>query len=117
MPHQIRAHPIAGMLLAMSLVAWAPQPDFAQAASPAHSGKDTDVFTGVVEEIDAGRQKLVVKTDVGKAVDIEVTKPELLKDIGQGERITVEVDEKQQAVKIMKTIPIPEIPQPGTMKP
>jgi hypothetical protein len=102
------------MLLALSLVAWACPRDPAHGASTTHSGKDTEVFTGVIEEINLSQHKLVVKTDIGKAVDIEVTKPELSKDIGQGERITVEVDDKQKAVKIMKTIPLPEIPEPGT---
>lgn len=73
-----------------------------------------EVFSGVIEEVDLKTGKLVVKTDVGKAVELEVVKPELLKDIGKGERVTVQMDEKNKAKKIMKDTPIPEIKGPGT---
>ena len=77
----------------------------------------SNTFSGVVEQVDSVGQKLVVKSDAGKTVRLEVSKPELLKDIGAGDRITVETDDKEKATKIMKNIPIPEIPEPGSQSP
>ena len=108
----------ACIMIGMALPAFLSVGGVALAQKPSSNQADkTDVFSGVVEEVDLKTTKIVIKTDVGKAVDLEVVKPELLKDIDKGDRITVTVDEKQRATKIMKNIPIPELKGPGSDAP
>lgn len=99
----------AGFMLALIAI-------FGMACS-AGSANASTAFSGVVEEVDAAGMKLVVKSDAGKTVGLEVSKPELLKDIGKGDRITVELDDKEKATKIMKNISIPELKEPGSEPP
>ena len=83
----------------------------------AGSAGASNAFSGVVEQVDTAHMKLVVKSDAGKTIGLEVSKSELLKDIGAGDRITVELDDKEKATKIMKNIPIPELREPGSEPP
>ena len=115
---QVAGRILLGLLLTigsnMAGTAWAQKPADSKA-------QNAQVFSGVVQEVDAKAGKILIKTEVGKSVDLEVLKPELLKDIEKEDRITVTVDEKQRATKIMKSIPIPEVPAtvspPGSEKP
>lgn len=84
----------------------------ARTSAADQAAQNSRVFSGVVEGVDVKAMKIAVKTDTGKTVDLEVTKPDLLKDIDKGDRITVEVNEKEMATKIMKNIPIPELKGP-----
>jgi len=86
-----------------------------QSAEPKE--QNARVFSGVVEAVDTKAAKVTVKTDIGKDVELDVVKPELLADIDKGDRITVTVDDKQRATKIMKSIPIPELKSPAGESP
>lgn len=105
-------HLVARIILCLMLMAVLDRAGaaLAQKSSSDLKGQNSNIFSGVVEEVDTKAAKLLIKTDVGKDVDLEVLKPELLKDIDKGDRVTVTVDEKQRATKVMKNIPIPELP-------
>ena len=82
-----------------------------EAASSAQQDQNTTIVTGTLEELDLSRLKGKIKTDLGKPVFFEVTKPELFKGLSVGERVTVQVDGQGRATKVIDT-PIPELQQP-----
>ena len=86
------------------------------ASSSERADQTSQEFSGTVEEVNATTMKILVKTDIGKSVAVEVSKPELLKDLGLGDRITVQVNEQGKATKIMKNTVIPELKAPVAEK-
>jgi hypothetical protein len=72
---------------------------------------DRDVFTGTVESIDPDMAKMVVKSDIGRAEPVTIKNPVLLQDIHQGDRVSVELDDRHVATKITRVAP-PELPSP-----
>lgn len=76
----------------------------------------SNVVTGVIEEIDAGKMKLKIKTDLGKNVFFETTNPDLLKELGVGDRITAELGENGKAIKVTK-VAVPEMKAPTGVQP
>jgi len=86
------------------------------AASSERADQTSQAFSGIVEEVNTTTMKILVKTDIGKSVTVDVSKPELLKDLGPGDRITVQVSEQGKATKIMKNTVIPELKAPGAKK-
>lgn len=86
------------------------------ASSSERADQTSQTFSGTVEEVNTTTMKILVKTDIGKSVAVEVSKPELLKDLGLGDRITVQVNEQGKATKIMKNTVIPELKAPGAEK-
>jgi len=84
----------------------APEPSFVASESG-----DRDVFTGTVESIDPDMVKVVIKTDIGRAESVTIKNPALLRDIHQGDRVSVEVDDRHVVTKITRVAP-PELPHP-----
>jgi hypothetical protein len=79
--------------------------------SPSSGQSSTEVFTGTIEAIDHALLKVVVKTDVGREVAFPVKGPELLTGLTKGDRVTVQLDDRHAATKIMKAA-IPELTPP-----
>ncbi|HEX3203451.1 MAG TPA: hypothetical protein VHQ67_01790 [Nitrospiraceae bacterium] len=100
------------VLIALSiLLFFGPAPD-TYAEKPSHAADDRgarDVLTGTVESINP--DKIVVKTDIGRAEPITIKNPALLQDIHQGDRISIELDDRHVATKITRVAP-PELPNP-----
>ena len=79
--------------------------------APKGVGQQTDIVSGVLEELDLSSMRGKIKTDLGKPVFFEVTKPELFKGLTVGERITIQVDDRGRAIKVID-MPVPELQKP-----
>jgi hypothetical protein len=86
-------------------------PVMAHAESSQSSEKQVHVITGTLEELDLSTMKGMIKTDLGKPVFFEITKPELFKGLSVGERVSVQVDDKGRAMKVID-MPVPELKKP-----
>jgi hypothetical protein len=76
-------------------------------------------FSGTVEEIQAGSPgpvKVRIKPEVGPLLVLEAL-PQQMLDISQGDLVTVQLDRSGRIQKVMKKIPIPEIPSSGRPEP
>jgi hypothetical protein len=65
-------------------------------------------LTGTLTELDLARGKGMMRTDHGKPVLLEVKKPELLKNLSVGDRLTIEMTEDGQVDKVMG-VKVPEL--------
>lgn len=81
------------------------------AASPNATGQESDVVTGTLKELDLSKMSGKIKSDLGPTVAFTIQNPDLFKDLSVGEHIAVRIDDKGQAIKVMRTI-LPELPVP-----
>ena len=77
------------------------------AEAPSETGP-ADIVTGVLEEIDLKQLKGKIRTDLGKPIFFKIVKPELFERIKPGDRVTVQLDERGRAVKLIE-VPAPEL--------
>jgi len=82
------------------------------AAAPEHTGQDSHVVTGTLEELDLSKMSGKIKTDLEQTVAFTIKSPELFKGLSVGKRIAVLLDDQGQVVKVMETT-VPELPPPG----
>jgi hypothetical protein len=69
------------------------------------------VVSGTLEELDLTRMKGMLKTDLGKPIFFQVTKPQLFERLSVGEKVTIQVDQEGRATKVID-VPVPELKQP-----
>ena len=103
------------VLIALSILLFFGPAPGTYAEKPSHVADDRgnrDVLTGTVESINPDMAKIVVKTDIGRAEPITIKNPALLQDIHQGDRISIELDDRHVATKITRVAP-PELPEPA----
>ena len=81
------------------------------AASPEHTGQDSHVVTGTLEELDLSKMSGKIKTDLEKTVAFTIKSPDLFKGLSVGKRIAVRLDDQGQVIKVMETT-VPELPIP-----
>ena len=81
------------------------------ATSPEHTGQDSHVVTGTLEELDLSKMTGKIKTDLEQTVAFTIKNPDLFKGLSVGERIAVRLDDQGQVVKVMATT-LPELPIP-----
>ena len=81
------------------------------AASPEHTGEDTHVVIGTLEELDLSKMSGKIKTDLAQTVAFTMTRPDLFKGLSVGERIAVRLNDQGQVIRVMDTT-IPELPSP-----
>ena len=81
------------------------------AASPEHTGQDTHVVIGTLEELDMSKMSGKIKTDLGQTVVFTMTRPDLFKGLSVGGRIAVRLDDQGQVIRVMDTT-VPELPSP-----
>jgi hypothetical protein len=67
--------------------------------------------TGVLAVLDLSAGKGMLKTDLGKPIFFKISRPEQFNRFSIGERITVQLDEDGQAVKVIEALPA-EIHEP-----
>ncbi len=77
-------------------------------AEPPSGPEPADIVTGVLEEIDLKQLKGKLRTDLGKPIFFKIVKPELFQRIKPGERVTVQLDERGRAIKLIE-VPAPEL--------
>jgi len=70
-----------------------------------------NVVTGTLEELDLKKHKGRLKTDIGKPIYFQVSKPELYERLSVGQQVTVQLDDEGRAIKVIDT-PVPELKQP-----
>jgi len=70
------------------------------------------VVTGVLIEFDSKDMHAAIRTDLGREVRILVVNPELFQGHAIGTRISVRVNDREEAVKVID-VPIPELVTPG----
>lgn len=76
-----------------------------------HEQTNDNVVTGTLEELDLTRLKGRIKTDLGKPIFFEVSKPQLFERITVGQHVTVQLDKEGRAIKVID-VPVPELKQP-----
>ena len=82
------------------------------AASPEHTGQDSHVVTGTLEELDLSKMSGKIKTDLKQTVAFTIQNLDLFKGLSVGKRIVVLLNDQGQAVKVMETT-VPELATPG----
>lgn len=63
------------------------------------------VVTGTLDQLDFDRGKGLLKTDLGKPIFFDMVRPELFRRLSVGQRVTIEMNEQGQALKVMETPP------------
>ena len=82
-------------------------------ADPATDPQNT--VSGVLEKVDLIAKQGLLKTDLGREVAFQIPKPELFLNLSVGQRVTLKLEDRQQAVRVMDTT-APEIPPPFPAK-
>jgi hypothetical protein len=70
-----------------------------------------EVVTGILTEFDGTDMQAAIRTDVERVVRVKVVKPELFQRLSIGTRISVRINNRGEAVKVIET-PIPELTAP-----
>jgi len=65
--------------------------------------------TGTIENVDPAGLQVTILTDVGQKESLPVTKASVLVGVGQGDRVSCEMNADGKVTKIVKTAPIPEV--------
>jgi len=64
--------------------------------------------TGTLSELDLASGKGMVRTDLGKLIDLEVRQPELFRNLSVGDRLTIQLNGDGQVDKVMG-VSVPEL--------
>jgi hypothetical protein len=75
----------------------------AEDAAPLH------IVTGTLTLLDLEAGKGMLKTDLGKPIFFEVSRPDLFSRITVGDRVTVQLDEQGRTVKVTEAL-VTELP-------
>ena len=81
------------------------------AASPEPTGQDSQVVTGMLEELDLAKMSGKIKTDLEQTVAFTIKSPDLFKGLSVGERIGVRLDDQGHVIRVMD-MTVPELPSP-----
>ena len=68
-------------LVLLALLLSAPSLATTMAAPPEHTGQDTQVVIGTLEELDMSKMSGKIKTDLGQTVVFTMTRPDLFKGL------------------------------------
>ena len=98
-------------LVLLALLLSAPSLATTMAAPPEHTGQDTHVVIGTLEELDLSKMSGKIKTDLGQTVVFTMTRPDLFKGLSVGGRIAVRLDDQGHVIRVMDTT-VPELPSP-----
>ena len=99
------------MIVLLAMLLSAPSLATTMAASPEHTGQDSHVVIGTLQELDMSKMSGKIKTDLGQTVVFTMTRPDLFKGLSVGERIAVRLDDQGQVIRVMVTT-VPELPSP-----
>ena len=102
---------VVGMLLIVGLSGVPAMSASAEVAVGGESEQSGMVVSGTLEELDLTRMKGMLKTDLGKPIFFQVTKPQLFERLSVGQKVTIQVDQEGRATKVIDT-PVPELKQP-----
>lgn len=102
---------VGSMFLVMVLTALLHMNASAEVSGGGESGQSGMVVSGTLEELDLTRMKGLLKTDLGKPIFFQVTKPQLFEHLSVGQKVTIQVDQEGRATKVID-MPVPELKQP-----
>ena len=101
------------MLLALWTMAaggiWAAERPDQQIVLEPHAG--TQTVTGILAMLDIPLGKGMLTTDLDKPIFFHIVRPEQFNRLSIGDRVTVQLDENGDAVKVIETLPA-EIHEP-----
>jgi len=102
---------MAGKILLCLTLASGWTPTLANGAG-SHGGKTEAPrpyeVTGTWSELDLASGKGMVRTDLGKLIDLEVRKPEVFRNLSVGDRLTIQLNGDGQVDKLMG-VSVPEL--------
>ena len=107
---------VPGVFLVMILTGLFGIQASAEVSVGGESGQTGMVVSGTLEELDLTRMKGLLKTDLGKPIFFQVTKPQLFEHLSVGQKVTIQVDQEGRATKVID-MPVPELKQPLTPSP
>ena len=99
------------IIVLLAILLSAPSVTTTMAASPEHTGQDSHVVIGTLQEIDMSKMSGKIKTDLGQTVAFRMARPDLFKGLSVGERIAVRLNDQGQVIRVMDTT-VPELPSP-----
>lgn len=76
----------------------------------ASQSSDQHTVTGILNNLDFKSRKGMLKTDLGKPMFFDFTRPDLFRNISVGQRVSIVLNEQGQAVKVMETPPAEVLP-------
>ena len=107
----VRGRGMTGRILLCLILASGWMPTIANGTG-SHDGKTEAPrpyeVTGTLSELDLASGKGVVRTDLGKLIDLEVKKPELFRNLSVGDRLTIQLNGDGQVDKVMG-VSVPEL--------
>jgi preprotein translocase subunit YajC len=80
---------------------------FAEAAA-----EEYETVSGILGKVDLVQNKGLITTDLGREVTFEIVKPELFLNLSPGQRVTLKLDTRQRAIRVMEST-APELPPPS----
>jgi hypothetical protein len=73
----------------------------------------THVVTGTLTMIDLNTGKGMIKTDLGKPIFFQISRPDQFSHLSIGNVVTIQLDEEGRAVKVIEALPS-ELPPPAS---
>jgi hypothetical protein len=78
---------------------------------PSWAQQQGEVFNGTVEAMNAGQGTLTVKNELGRQVVLELTNPDLLRGVSQGDQVSIELERPGVAKKVTR-LSVPDLKAP-----
>jgi hypothetical protein len=63
------------------------------------------VVTGILTMIDVAAGKGMIKTDLGKPIFFQITRPDQFSRLSIGDRVTIQLDEEGRSLKVIESLP------------
>jgi hypothetical protein len=78
---------------------------------PSWAQQQGQVFNGTVEAMDAAQGTLTVKNELGRQVVLELSNPDLLRGVSQGDQVSIELEKPGVAKKVTR-LSVPDLKAP-----
>ena len=79
------------------------------------AAENYDTVSGTLGMVNVAEKKGTLTTDVGKEVAFQIVKPELFINLSVGQRVTLKLDKRGRAVRVMESA-APELPPPSVTR-
>jgi hypothetical protein len=63
------------------------------------------VVTGTLAMVDVSSGKGMLKTDLGKPIFFQISRPDQFNHLSIGDRVTIQLDEEGRSVKVIEALP------------
>ena len=101
----IRRLPILGLLFSLCWAVSSHGVDRLGTKAPADSEEPLQTVSGTLAMLDVTTGKGMLKTDLGKPVFFEISRPDLFAGLSIGNRVAVQLDKDGRAVKAIEALP------------